>query len=177
VENVVIALPSHAARPELSFFAATFTWQPSRPASCLPMAFSFAPPHLSARAGGSDRRHRFRSRTAAAPPRDRPGPSGRPPQSCAWEHCSARRSKAVRRDKAVGARRGRLIGGGSVNQGVCGSYLPGPIGPGHRRRRTPAPIIRAARTARVTCDPAAASRARAEHASAARWAPAAPPPA
>jgi hypothetical protein len=34
-----------------------------------------------------------------------------------------RRSKAVRRDKAVGVRRRRLTSGGSVNQGVCGSYL------------------------------------------------------
>jgi hypothetical protein len=37
---------------------------------------------------------------------------------------SVRRSTAVRRDTAGGARRGRLISGGSVNQGVCGSYLP-----------------------------------------------------
>ena len=34
-----------------------------------------------------------------------------------------RRSTAVRRDTAGGARRGRLISGGSVNQGICGSYL------------------------------------------------------
>src|SRR5262249_8534478 len=34
---------------------------------------------------------------------------------------AVRRNEAVRRDKAV-ARRGRLISGGSVNRGVCGSY-------------------------------------------------------
>src|SRR5262249_43800091 len=52
----------------------------------------------------------------------------------------------------------------------------GPGSPGPGRRRTPARKIRAARPAWVTCAPAA-SRARAEHASAARRAQAAPPPA
>src|SRR5262249_42086636 len=60
-------------------------------------------------------------------------------------------------------------------RGTASQTGPGPTGPGHRR--TSARIIRAARTAWVTCAPAAASRARAEHASAARWAQPAPPPA
>ena len=49
--NFPMTLLSHAARPEGSFVAATLAWHLSRPASFLPTAFSFAPVHLSARAG------------------------------------------------------------------------------------------------------------------------------
>ncbi len=47
-ENFSFTFASHADSPEESFVAATFAWQPRRPDSFLPMAFSFAPVHLSA---------------------------------------------------------------------------------------------------------------------------------
>src|SRR5262249_836538 len=56
--NFLITFISHADRPEESFVAATFAWQPRRPASLLPMAFSFAPVHWSARAEATTRRTR-----------------------------------------------------------------------------------------------------------------------
>src|SRR2546427_9836330 len=50
VENLPEAFISQAESPDVSFLAATWDWQPRRPDSFLPTAFSFAPVHLSARA-------------------------------------------------------------------------------------------------------------------------------
>jgi hypothetical protein len=47
-ENFAMTLLWHAARPELSFVAATLDWQRRRPDSFLATALSLAPVHLSA---------------------------------------------------------------------------------------------------------------------------------
>src|SRR5438045_2556338 len=51
LENLTLTFVSQAESPDESFVAATLDWHPRRPDSFLPIAFSFAPVHLSARAG------------------------------------------------------------------------------------------------------------------------------